>query len=397
MRTTGQHIRSVVGTYELKKRAPERRQYSVVLPFIIPLIIFGIPLGMGNGLAQPVALACITFFLTSTLSASLSVAYLAIYVIAVTIVPTIGAEPWEISWFQAFRSGVTYFFFTLILANYETIQKKLNFIISHTSKAQRRAVLAAPYVFIIGQIVQVGLFQAGIKLANASLSSDSNGRIFLFPHSATLIIFYYASANKRILLAVGAAGVLLASGSKASLACMIVLAILAALKTPSFKSLVAYSVAVTCVGALALQVNTVAVERLTEFATAKDRVDITRAYEIFHAKQSWLETTPSTLFGNGFAKAISPGIRSTDPRWAENSRYDVENGYWAVLAKVGLVGAALTIFFLARLKRDRIFVASLAIMVVIAASSSQHFFSSFDGCYLLLWGMYARWRESLPD
>lgn len=116
--------------------------------------------------------------------------------------------------------------------------------------------------------------------------------------------------------------------------------------------------------------------------------DVTRAFEIAHAKESFLENPATVFLGNGLAKQLTPGVPTNDERWFENSKFDIENGYWGVIAKLGVIGVALFCLLFSTLPRNPVSLAVVAILLIFSFKTSYQFFTTFDGSYLLVWSMF---------
>jgi hypothetical protein len=94
------------------------------------------------------------------------------------------------------------------------------------------------------------------------------------------------------------------------------------------------------------------------------------------------------FLGNGLAKQLTPGVPTNDERWFENSKFDIENGYWGVLAKLGVVGVALFGLLFSTLPRNPVSLAVGAILLIFSFKTSYQFFTTFDGSYLLVWSIF---------
>ncbi|MFN3355601.1 MAG: hypothetical protein ACK418_06270, partial [Pseudomonas sp.] len=131
--------------------------------------------------------------------------------------------------------------------------------------------------------------------------------------------------------------------------------------------------------------------------------DVTRAFEIAHARESFLDSPATVFLGNGLAKQLTPGVPTNDERWFENSKFDIENGYWGVTAKLGVVGVVLFGLLFSALPRTPVSLAVVAILLIFSFKTSYQFFTTFDGSYLLVWSMIigllnqaAPVRQTLP-
>lgn len=85
---------------------------------------------------------------------------------------------------------------------------------------------------------------------------------------------------------------------------------------------------------------------------------------------------------------VSRGVPTPDPAWRENSKYDIENGYWGVLAKLGVLFSALFILNgLVYLPKNATILALVLIEFIIFFKTSYQIFAYFDGCMILLWAI----------
>jgi hypothetical protein len=80
---------------------------------------------------------------------------------------------------------------------------------------------------------------------------------------------------------------------------------------------------------------------------------------------SFLENPATVFLGNGLAKQLTPGVPTNDERWFENSKFDIENGYWGVLAKLGVVGVVLFGLLFSALPRNPVSLAVGAILLIL--------------------------------
>jgi hypothetical protein len=244
------------------------------------------------------------------------------------------------------------------------------------------------YIFTFGQLLQAAAFLAGVRIANSLLESeDIGGRIMLFPHAAMLLVFFYAYYTRRVALTAMASIILFGTGSKVVIAIMGLLAVLAGYKNVKFKEIIINILSIGLIAGLLIYVNPTALERLTDFIAAEKLEDTTREYEVYYAQKAFFSGFHTMAVGVGFGNAITPGVESTDPRWFENSKYDIENGFWGLLSKLGVLGTIWYLSFFSFMPRNRVFVAIMIIEVFTAFASSFLFFARFEGPYLIAWSM----------
>ncbi len=369
-------------------RSYEQRLSNAKLSYflvLIPLIFFALPMGFGNSQTQPLALLLLMPFV---FYARKSFPVIAIYFLCIAANSAYNAlsDPLrEYSIYQFFRSGIPFLFFCSILVGYRDLSVRVSEIFRRFDNSKLDYVNLAITIFVLGQLVQVIFFRYGISLANSA--SNSGSRVLLFPMTGTILIFFYACYDRRMLLLAFSTIVLLATGSKAVIVAMIVMAALAFFARISLRSIVSYLVGASLILGLTLYANPLAMDRLSSFLGDERGVDITRTYEIYHAKATFYSGVDTILFGRGLASPVTPGIRTTDPRWRENSQYDIENAYWGVLSKLGLVGSGIFLWMFWGLPRNIVSIAVVLILVIFSFKTSYQFFTTFDGSYLLIWSV----------
>lgn len=352
---------------------------------IITLLFFGIPLGLGNALAQPTAL----LLLTPTLLLTFKKAHKAIPVITLvslsSIYNIIAYPNLEHSLYQFARSGVPFLYLCIFLASYKHLEASIEIITDRINAKNPSTLDKIILAYSFGQFTQAALYKAGIDIANAASKTETLDRVLLFPSTSTIILFLYACISRNHILICVTGAVLLATGSKAVLIAMLAMFVISALNSVSTKSLASYASAAILLMSMIFIANPLAIERLNNFLHKEEGVDITRQYEIYHAKQSFLSGPDTVLFGNGLTKPITPGVPTNDPKWFENSKFDIENGYWSLIAKLGILGVMAFIAILASLPRNTITLALFLIWALFSFKTSYQFFTTFDGCYLVLW------------
>lgn len=358
------------------------------LTLYLPLTFFALPLALSNNLSQPLALLLLAPFVLYALRGFSRAAALLALVIGASVLQVLLTSGAKISLYQFLRSGIPFFYFVLLLAGYHHVMAKVEVIARAHSPNYRRIIERIIYLFALGQLLQVSLYGVGIDLTNAaSKSSDEVGRIMLFPTSSAVLLFFYACCQRKIGLMLILAVTLLAAGSKTILAAMAVMILLSAITQRKLKSLGVLVVAIAALGTLAFYASPLAVSRFATYLFEEKGEDVTRAFEIAHAKETFLESPATVFLGNGLAKQLTPGVPTNDERWFENSKFDIENGYWGVTAKLGVVGVALFGLLFSTLPRTPVSLAVVAILLIFSFKTSYQFFTTFDGSYLLVWSM----------
>lgn len=359
------------------------------LTLYLPLTFFALPLALSNNLSQPVALLLLLPFVVYAARGFTRALPLLALVVASSVLQVLVSSGANISLYQFLRSGIPFFYFVLLLAGYRHVLAHVETIARAHSVNYRRILERIIYIFALGQLLQVSLYGVGIDLTNAaSKSSDEVGRIMLFPTSSAVLLFFYACCQRRIGLMLILAVTLLAAGSKTILAAMAVMILLSAITQRKLKSLAVLVVAIGALGTLAFYASPLAVSRFATYLFEEKGEDVTRAFEIAHAKESFLDNPATVFLGNGLAKQLTPGVPTNDERWFENSKFDIENGYWGVTAKLGVLGVALFCLLFSGLPRSPVSLAVVAILLIFSFKTSYQFFTTFDGSYLLVWSMF---------
>lgn len=359
------------------------------LTLYLPLTFFALPLALSNNLSQPVALLLLLPFVVYAARGFTRALPLLALVVASSVLQVLVSSGAKISLYQFLRSGIPFFYFVLLLAGYSYVLANVEKIALAHSVNYRRILERIIYIFALGQLLQVSLYGVGIDLTNAaSKSSDEVGRIMLFPTSSAVLLFFYACCQRKIGLMLILAVTLLAAGSKTILAAMAVMILLSAITQRKLKSLSVLVVAIAALGTLTFYASPLAVSRFATYLFEEKGEDVTRAFEIAHAKESFLDNPATVFLGNGLAKQLTPGVPTNDERWFENSKFDIENGYWGVTAKLGVLGVALFCLLFSGLPRSPVSLAVVAILLIFSFKTSYQFFTTFDGSYLLVWSMF---------
>ncbi|MDF3136527.1 O-antigen ligase family protein [Pseudomonas extremaustralis] len=359
------------------------------LTLYLPLTFFALPMALSNNLSQPLALLLLMPFVVYAARGFTRASALLALVVASSALQVLVSSGAKISLYQFLRSGIPFLYFVLLLAGYSYVSANVEKIARAHSFNYRRIIERAIYIFALGQLLQVSLYGVGIDLTNAaSKSSDEVGRIMLFPTSSAVLLFFYACCQRKIGLMLILAVTLLAAGSKTILAAMAVMILLSAITQRKLKSLAVLVVAIGALGTLTFYASPLAVSRFATYLFEEKGEDVTRAFEIAHAKESFLDNPATVFLGNGLAKQLTPGVPTNDERWFENSKFDIENGYWGVTAKLGVVGVVLFGLLFSTLPRNPVSLAVVAILLIFSFKTSYQFFTTFDGSYLLVWSVF---------
>lgn len=359
------------------------------LTLYLPLTFFALPMALSNNLSQPLALLLLMPFVVYAARGFTRASALLALVVASSVLQVLVSSGAKISLYQFLRSGIPFLYFVLLLAGYSYVSANMEKIARAHSFNYRRIIERAIYIFALGQLLQVSLYGVGIDLTNAaSKSSDEVGRIMLFPTSSAVLLFFYACCQRKIGLMLILAVTLLAAGSKTILAAMAVMILLSAITQRKLKSLAVLVVAIGALGTLTFYASPLAVSRFATYLFEEKGEDVTRAFEIAHAKESFLDNPATVFLGNGLAKQLTPGVPTNDERWFENSKFDIENGYWGVTAKLGVVGVVLFGLLFSTLPRNPVSLAVVAILLIFSFKTSYQFFTTFDGSYLLVWSVF---------
>ena len=328
------------------------RKLIQLTPLLAPFLIFSIPLGLSNNIILVLGgFSCIAFLMVALKGKPIQISFVLIYFVTVSILQAIDSR--SMSWFQILRTGVPFLCLITLLIGFESMVSYIGKKLPQATKSGRKITNTIIAILVFGQAIQVILFLLHIPLANIAFGNANDeaaalgaSRIFLFPLLAGLMVYFHLLFENKISQIAFMAFSLFMTGSKFVLVTMIVLAGLVVIKKKNFKSAFKYLVAITVLGTSALIVNPLAVQRLTNFVTVDKGQDTTRQTQILHAERSFTASAGTVIFGNGFLIPITPGVPTNDARWLENSKFDIENGYWMLLAKVGLLGTLLFIISL---------------------------------------------------
>lgn len=366
------------------------RKLIQLTPLLAPFLIFSIPLGLSNNIILVLGgFSCLAFLMVALKGKPIQISFVLTYFITVSILQAI--ESRSMSWFQILRTGVPFLCLITLLIGFESIVSYIGKKLPQSTKSGRKITNTIIAILVFGQAIQVILFLFHIPLANVAFGNANDeaaalgaSRIFLFPLLAGLLVYFNLLFENKISQIAFMAFSLFMTGSKSVLVTMIVLVGLVVIKKKNFKSAFKYLIAIMVLGTSALLVNPLAVQRLTNFVTVDKGQDTTRQTQILHAERSFTASTDTIIFGNGFLIPITPGVPTNDARWLENSKFDIENGYWMLLAKVGLLGTLLFIISFLNLPKNIYTLAAVLIMAASAFGGGSAFFG-LDGCFLILW------------
>lgn len=359
---------------------------------VYPVIILSLPLSLGNAIMHPLAAIMLLPYIFVVRQKLIMPLSFLLYVLLISLVRGVEKDEWSI--FQAFRSAIPFFYCVALFAGRQEIAR---FFMSIPKLSMRRAVIFTVYCFSVAQFVQVVAFYAGINLANSSLVSEDTegGRVFVFGFASTLIIFFYACISGKSLLIFMTLVTLLATGSKSVLLTIVSLYILYTISRLRYIALIRSATVAILFSTIAIIVNPRAIERLGDFFIYEQKEDVVRGEEIAYARAAFFRDTGTVAFGNGVAIPITPGVQTLDPRWAENSKYDIENGYWSLLAKIGVIGFSAFCYILLKTYRSIVFIALIVIEILLSFGSSVLFFAGFEGPLLIVWCFFIDYLVSL--
>lgn len=357
----------------------------------LPLLLFSLPMGLGNAGIGAIGILAALPLIALSINSRIALA-LPILLSAVATSIVNGAYSDYTSSFQAFRTGIPFAIICTIIACHRGVFRTFQKGIRHFGTRFSENIIS---IFAYGMFLQLALLKLGINLANTTLGNVRDSeifRVFVFPLSASLLVFLHCLRTGRYVLAGMLGTVLLLSGSKIVLVIILLLLLLVAIdlfkQNSSFKkiSFVAFAPATVITTIL---INPTAVDRLIEFSAGDRFIDSNRSLQIEYAKETILSDIGHFLLGTGFTVPVKPPEQTTDPRWFENSMFDIENGYWMLLAKIGLIGVIFFGWLFTRIKFDFYSAGALIVALVTSIGSGSIFFHA-DGVYLLIWMIFFR-------
>jgi len=355
----------------------------------LPLWVAALPLGLSNSLSQPLSailllpLIAVAFALKRSKIATL----LLLLAITVTAIRITASAAHEYSIYQMVRSGLPFLYICIVLGSYKQLQTYISTKFSTLDPDGSRTEKLA-YIYVTLQTIQVVALYLDIPIANVASKSDGDSfRLMLYPMTSIVLLFYYGWRQQMWILTGMAALIIFSTGSKTYLAAMLILIPIATASRLSSWRLLTSTLGILTLCGIVYYTNPLSITRLASYITEERGADITREYEISHAKSTFQQDALTMLAGNGLAHPLTPGVPTSDERWFENSKYDIENAYWSILAKLGILGSTLTSMMLVRTIKNKTMIATGIILLIFGLKTSYQFFTTFDGTLLLLWSI----------
>jgi len=225
----------------------------------------------------------------------------------------------------------------------------------------------------------------GAFLPNALITVE--GRIFAAPCLVFLPILYYFMLRQQWFFALVCFCILAATGSKAILLSSTIVLVLGWRRAYrlSFLSIAVFML-IICVIFLAFGIYD------DRFEVLLTTGDVARVRQIEEAWRAITNGTFGTLFGHSFGSATLMGYSEfgeageENERLFENYRYDLDNGFFLVLLKIGFVGTALLALLYWRIPLERDGRILVLVIVLTNLISSGSIIMSADGafCHLVL-------------
>lgn len=354
------------------------RRLLLSLPALIAL-----PMSLSNTTAQPLSILILAPYLLLGVRSNAFALFLPFYVCLTSYIQYTIDPHSHYSLYQFARSFVPFIYTVVFINSFDRISNYLRENLIELPKFQY--YIEKFFAFIIfSHLVQAALFFFRLPGANIATSSEEADRVLLFPSTYALIVLLYFSIRQKPVQMGMCAILLLTSGSKTALVAMGVILAIALFSKLNVKTILKYAVFGAALGSVVQVTNPLAVERALQFVFEEQGQDYTREYEISHAREKFLSNDGTVLFGNGLAKALTPGVPTRDPAWAENSKFDIENAYWSLLSKLGVFGFAILIFSMLRMRFSVVSFALLCILAMYGLRTSYLFFTNFDGAFLIL-------------
>ncbi|WP_162875466.1 O-antigen ligase family protein [Sphingomonas crusticola] len=351
--------------------------------FFVSLVGLALPLGLSNATCQILGAVLLLPFVWVCRRQAWVGAIVLFWLVSLWILRRNPAD--GNVWFQFMRSGAPLTMIVIFLVSYDTLSRKFSSVLSADRSISTRLMKGIVYIFPALQLIQVVAFKAGIPIANTVLFSiGDNTRVFLPQLFTSLMLVYFGVRSNRITIVGMAAVTILATGSKSAFACFVLLAFLALFHGKRLGAFSGRLFTIGIVGFFAIGTSALVLDRAHDYFRS-DFSDITREWEISYAKEAFSADVTSVLFGVGVAKPLTPGALTEDPAWFENSRFDIENAYWSILAKLGVVGFGLILWLFSRLRMSGVVLALYVIELVVSLGSGYTFFGNFDGAFLIVW------------
>lgn len=355
--------------------------------------MLSLPLGAPNSITQSLALlllAPIAFIATKSAIKKPIFITILIGTLLVSLFQVALNPNKEYSVYQAIRSALPFYLLCAIVVSYKKILARIIAFEDRTPGSVQKLFDRAVRVFATLSFIQTTTFFLGFSLANA-LSQSENDRVMIFQTTSIVLVFFYSIIRRNFINIFLTSIVIIGTGSKAIFVATLLLTFFAAYSRPKFSMLLKIVGGTLILGGTLFYFNPLVIERLAEFAINSDGEkfkDATREYEIEQAKETLLENPATTVLGAGFAMQVSHGVPSLDPAWEENSKYDIENGYWGALVKLGFFFTMLFALSIAKgLPRDEFLMAILLVQSVMFMKTSYQLFAYMDGVCMLLWSI----------
>lgn len=363
---------------------------SKLINFFLATVIsfFAIPLGLGNDVAQPISLLFFLVFYLLFFSVDMKAIFFLFFVAVNSLLQVFFGMAEEYSIYQFFRSFITFSFFILILASYGNVYEKLSLYLNNNNFS--KVFFDRCLLFLAcGHLFQSFIFIFyNVDIANAaSKNVETFDRILLYPSTAVLLVFMYSLIFSNYYIMFFSSISLILTGSKTVLFSMSIVFLIVFLSRFSVRKLLTYGAGLFFVIFVAVSTDAVVVQRILDYSVENQMEDVTREFEISHAKESMQQNIYTILFGKGLASSLTPGVPSNDDKWFFNSKYDIENAYWSILPKLGIFGFVFICFLYRNVVKDYIGVAVLMIHIVFGFKTSYQYFTTFDGVYLLFFCM----------
>lgn len=357
---------------------------------IIALLIFSIPMGLGNaGIGMLVILVMMPILLSS-FNRSIVKTYSIFLVCLVS--SGIGAlSVSEINIFQGVRSGLPFAIICIMISHSESIKLFFMKAFKNNLDLTRKKIVK---IFSAGLLLQSILTILNLGFSNLTLiSAESEGevfRAFVFPVAASILVMFFALINRMYIYGGMILFSLILTGSKAVLLAglaVIIYAVGLNYKKNKGKRNIKFLISTLGLICMVISVNMTSVNRLIDFITLSNFTDQTRSTQIDQAVESIFKDAFTTLFGNGFISPVKPGIETNDVRWFENSKFDIENGYLMLVAKIGIIGTLLFAKLILDIEKNKFKNALLIIGGILSTASGSVLFNA-EGVYLLFWYLF---------
>ncbi|MBT0958234.1 hypothetical protein IV417_12620 [Alphaproteobacteria bacterium KMM 3653] len=361
--------------------------------YMAPLVILSFPLALPNSLCQPLAillcLPAIFYGGLNTKGVTLSLLFFGLLTLNSLI--QISVHPFrENSAYQAVRSFVPFALMILVIVSYRSRLILLQRSILLTKLNVRKLFDFSVSIFTFCGALQTASYFWGNSFANALSMTDIGTRVMIFQTTSFSLVAFYSMERGKYFSLFCAIVVLLGTGSKSVLVGLVLAMLVATFSKISIRRLIRASLAILVLIGLLVYINPTAFLRILEFAAGtgpnEALADRTRAFEIAHARETLTSSTLSFLFGVGFFVALTPGVPTPDAAFFQNSKYDIENGFWGVLGKLGIFFSMVFSFIACKsIPLNRVILCAILIEIPMFLKTSYQVFAYMDGVYLLLW------------